>query len=128
MDRLSALPDDLQRGIWKGWVCDVVRRAYCARSFPRLSLGHPPLFEEVAYLADALWSASYALTSHREWLPFGEWTYLFKGMHPEASQASMVHQWLDLNVESIPSSRLGDLLWFDDDAYDIFFTPTRTRR
>lgn len=106
MDRLSALPDDLQRAFWKGWVCDVVRRAYLARPFPRVSLRHPPLMQEVAYLADALWSASYALTPAKDWLPLKDVWVDLKGMHPSASQTSSVLQWLDLNVESLPSHRV----------------------
>ena len=60
----------------------------------------------MAYLAEALWSASYALSSPKEWLPLGDLSLVFKGMHPSASQTSSVMQWLDLNVETLPSHRV----------------------
>lgn len=106
MDRLSALPMDLQGPIWREWVCDATRRAYSARPFPRHALCSPPLFSEVAYLADALWTACYALTPPKEWLPLGEAQVNLKGMHPSASQTSNVLDWLDLNVEALPIDRV----------------------
>ena len=107
MDRLAALPEELQCALWKGWVCDVVRRAYGARPSPRHPLCIPLLFREVAHLAEALWSASYGLSPPKDDLL---WFLLdlegLKGMHPSASQTSSVLQWLDLNVENLPSERV----------------------
>lgn len=112
MDRLSTLPMDLQGALWKEWVCEVMRRAYSVRSFPRHPLCSPPLFREVAYLADALWSASYALTPPKEFLPLGEIQVDLKGMHPLASQTSSVLQWLDLNVDHLPPDWVLRALWY----------------
>ena len=106
MDRLAALPEDLQRALWKWWVCDVVLRTYGVRPSPRHPLCSPQLFGEVAYLAEALWSASYALSPPKEWLPLGDLSVDLKGMHFSASQTSSVLQWLDLNVEALPSHRV----------------------
>lgn len=105
MNRMLALPEDLQRALWKAWVCDVIRRAYQTRTLPRHILHSPPLFQEVAFLADALWTASYALTPPKKWLPL-EVQLDMKGMHSSASQASNVLYCFDLNVDALPTHRV----------------------
>lgn len=120
MDRLSALPPDLQCRIWAEYTGGVtrassfelvrIRDSLRPRKYQFIEIRRATLAREMRRMADALWEASFASTKPKDpFHPLGETVALWcKTMNFERghSNARRVEHWLDLDVNSgVPSTR-----------------------
>lgn len=115
MDRLDALPPDLQCRIWGRYTLDVLRgclfelNLYKARMGATLARDRrrgATLMRDLSRVSETLWEASFALRQPRD--PFGasgeEFTLWYKTINFERgrSDAQRVEHWLDLDMKAGP--------------------------
>lgn len=105
MDRLDALPPDLQCRIWGRYTLDVLRGCLFELNLYN-ERRRETLARDLSRVSEALWEASFALRQPRD--PFGasgeEFTLWYKTINFERgrSDAQRVEHWLDLDVKPGP--------------------------